>query len=828
MRQRLYLFTLLLLGLLSSSHAQSNPYGVDPTATPIACTTIDLDFEDEQIPTDWLNVSLEGSRKWVLKTFDENTALRMTAFQSGSKCTTAFVSPLIEFPENEGRGYQLNFWSHTGYANGAKLVTKLLDRNGNVVQVLEEFIKESHPDWAPFWDEHILYLPDMTEPGYICFEYIGNDDNTQGPIMTTTYEIDDIVIEPANAEQELTASVSSYDFYSRAINEDHTYTITFLGRNLPEDIQLSLVDSSQVFTLSTTTLPKEGGELIITYHPTEGGSHSASLSATAGDLYEGIMLYGRGLDPSNPYNVNVTMTPQALDEDFEPYGWDDSGYNLPKGWDQIPLKGRVAWEVRDYSNNMFLQINPFGLGVEVETAVTTPLIDMDPTKSYTLSFDYNWGFANGAELSVLLLDKTGKVVKELTTLTHTDNVLWRDDFTPMEILLPSGCDDSFIAFLYKGLDSNDKSLKRTTAYRLDNIKVYAESDQPSSGSIKASESRVDFGEFLIGERDEYQIRLTGEGLSEDMTISLEGDEGFTISPTTLPKEGGDIIISFDAKKSGSFATKILVKSGEASLAIPVLATVEGEEDDDNDDDDEPTQGSYHFDTTATPISLNEDFESGSLPEGWSSQALVGTRQWIIKEYNSNQYAQFSAFKSGEQLTVGLITPLVAIDAAKEYELQFDLKSGFCNGATLKVCLYDAQGQLTKELKTFTATEPEQGYADNFTTESIVLPKGISNSFILFEYEGDDSSQSKRTTTYQVDNVKVSQITSLQDVVATPAYTIDGVKLILTGHSSLTLYTIDGTMVAHGDYPAMSQITLEPSRCYILLLNGITYKVMTRE
>lgn len=310
-----------------------------------------------------------------------------------------------------------------------------------------------------------------------------------------------------------------------------------------------------------------------------------------------------------------------------------------------------------------------------------------------------------------------------------------------------------------------------------------------------------------------------------MTISLEGDEGFTISPTTLPKEGGDITIAFDAKKSGSFTTKILVKSGEASLAIPVLATVEGNE---GDDDDDPTPASYHFDTTATPLSLNEDFESGSLPEGWSSQALVGTRQWIIKEYNSNQYAQFSAFKSGEQLTVGLITPLVAIDAAKEYELQFDLKSGFCNGATLKVCLYDAQGQLTKELKTFTATEPEQGYADNFTTETIVLPKGISNSFILFEYEGDDSSQSKRTTTYQVDNVKVSQITSLQDVVTAPAYTIDGVKLILTDHSSLTLYTVDGTMVAHGDYPAMSQLTLEPSKCYILLLNGITYKLMTRE
>ena len=435
--------------------------------------------------------------------------------------------------------------------------------------------------------------------------------------MTTTYEIDDIVIEPANAEQELTASVSSYDFYSRAINEDHSYTITFLGRNLPEDIQLSLTDSSKVFTLSTTTLPKEGGELVITYHPTEGGSHSASLSATARDLYEGIMLYGRCLDPSNPYNVNVTMTPQALDEDFEPYGWDDSGYNLPKGWSQIPLKGRVAWEVRDYNNNMFLQINPFGLGVEVETAVTTPLIDMDPTKNYTLSFDYNWGFANGAELSVLLLDKTGKVVKELTTLTHTDNVLWKDDFTPMEILLPSGCDDSFIAFLYKGLDSNDKSLKRTTAYRLDNVKVYAEGDQSSSGSIKASESRVDFGEFLIGENDSYQITLTGEGLSEDMTISLDGDKGFTISPTTLPKEGGDITISFDAKKSGSFTTKILVKSGKASLTIPVLATVEGDEGDDNN----PTQGSYHFDTTATPIALNEDFESGSLPEGWTSQAL---------------------------------------------------------------------------------------------------------------------------------------------------------------------------------------------------------------
>ena len=78
------------------------------------------------------------------------------------------------------------------------------------------------------------------------------------------------------------------------------------------------------------------------------------------------------------------------------------------------------------------------------------------------------------------------------------------------------------------------------------------------------------------------------------------------------------------------------------------------------------------------------------------------------------------------------------------------------------------------------------------------------------------------------NLASGQVTALQDVVTAPAYTIDGVKLILTNHSSLTLYTVDGTMVAHGDYPAMSQITLEPSRCYILLLNGITYKVMTRE
>lgn len=816
----------LLLGLTASAYAQSNPYGIKPGSTPQACTTIDEDFESNQIPSDWINVSLEGDRVWEIRSFDENIYAQMTAFKSGKKCTTALVTPLLSFAPNGGVGYHLSFWLHTGYANGAKMVTKLLDKEGKEVKVLDEFIQANHSDYAPFWDERVVFIPDTTEPGYISFEYVGNDDKTAGPITTTTYQIDDIAIGFADAKKELTPSVDNYDFYSQDLGVSRTLEINYLGRNLPEEITFE-VEGCDAFAVSPATLPKEGGLVVVTYHPTTGGNHEAILRATSGETVATTKLYGRGVDKNNPYSVPTSLAPQKVNEDFET---ETADFSLPAAWTSSTLKARLPWQVKKYGGNRFVEINPFGLGLEVQSALVTPLVDMDPSKDYTLSFDYNWAFGNGAELVIELLDSTGKPIEELTRLSHDDSELWKETFSTMELLLPRGTDDCFIAFEYNGYDAMDKKLKKTTAYQLDNIRIYSENDAPAT-TILTNPKEVDFEmPFQIGEDDYFPLEVTGKGLTEEITLSLKEQKGFSIDKEALPATGGTVQIKFEAKTAGVHTTELVLKSGAVSISVPLKAEVEGGGDNPGGGDEPIDKKQYAFDTKATPIDLNETFESEAIPVGWSSQALEGKRSWLVKSYNSNNYVQVTGHKAGEKLLIGLISPLVAMDATKEYKLQFDYKVGFANGASLAVKLYDANGKLVKELKKIVATEPTQGYSKGFTTETILLPKETTNCFILFEYCGDDSVETKATTTYQIDNVKVTakeESSSLLVEAGERPFVIHGDELQLIEPCQLSLYTLEGLRLFSGNYMAGDSFTLQPKSVYVLLLEGRSYKIVIR-
>lgn len=800
-------------------HAQSNPYGIVPGATPVDCKTIKVDFESGSIPEGWLNVSVEGDRKWEIRSFDENQYAQMTAFKSGKKCTTALVTPLIAFAPNNGVGYHLSFWLHTGHANGAKMVAKLLDKEGKEVKVLDEFIQADHAGFAPFWDERKVFIPDTTEPGYISFEYVGNDDPAAGPILTTTYQIDDIEIDFADAKKELTASVESYDFYTRDLGSSQTLEISYLGRNLPGEIAFT-VEESDAFTVAPSTLPKEGGKVTVTFKPMKGGNHFALLKATSGETVTVTKLYGRGADKNNPYNVSTSMTPKALNEDFET---ETADFSLPKYWTEATVKARLSWTVKKYNGNRLIEINPFGLGLEVQTAVVTPLIDMDPTKDYTLSFDYNWAFANGAELAIKLLDATGKPIQELTRLSHNDNEVWKKNLSTMELLLPRGTDDCFIAFEYNGNDTHEKANKRTTAYQLDNIRVYSESSLPAS-RIEVSPKVIDFETpFMIDEDDDLPLTVVGKGLTEEISLSLKENKGFTIDKNTLPASGGTVQVHFEATKKGVFSTELILKSGAVTQVVPLKAEVKGEEGGDT-----PVEKNYTFDTAATPIDLNEDFESKQMPSGWSSQALEGTRSWVIKTHDDNSYIQMTGYKAEGKLVVGLISPLVAMDATKEYELHFDYKVGFANGASLSVKLYDATGKLVKELKKIVATEPASGYSETFLKETLSLPKGSANSFILFEYQGDGAS--KATTTYQIDNVKVSvkekdpngsKIVEKQSL----PFIVRGNEVVVTKEGNVSLYTLEGLRLFSKSCYEGDRFTLPMGSVYILQVNGKSYKLL---
>lgn len=103
-----------------------------------------------------------------------------------------------------------------------------------------------------------------------------------------------------------------------------TQNIAVSGNNLTSDIAVTLSNSDN-FAVSSATLPKEGGELTITYHSTDMGSHEATLTLSAAGVGEiTIELQGTAeLAVPQPaavsvekYSFSAKWTPVALAEKY--------------------------------------------------------------------------------------------------------------------------------------------------------------------------------------------------------------------------------------------------------------------------------------------------------------------------------------------------------------------------------------------------------------------------------------------------------------------------------------------------------------------------------
>lgn len=174
--------------------------------------------------------------------------------------------------------------------------------------------------------------------------------------------------------------------------------------------------------------------------------------------------------------------------------------------------------------------------------------------------------------------------------------------------------------------------------------------------------------------------------------------------------------------------------------------------------------------------LNENFESvtttGTTPvalTGWTNLSELGTQKYLGKTFSSNKYAQITAFSSSQDnVTSWLVTKGVSLNATTGEVLTFDTKSGFNNGATLKVLIstnYTGTGNPWDAAVTWTdvtasvALSPGSttGYATNFTPSgNIDLSTYTGTVYVAFKYEGADpaGTTTDKTTTWQIDNVKI--------------------------------------------------------------------------
>lgn len=177
--------------------------------------------------------------------------------------------------------------------------------------------------------------------------------------------------------------------------------------------------------------------------------------------------------------------------------------------------------------------------------------------------------------------------------------------------------------------------------------------------------------------------------------------------------------------------------------------------------------------SARCAAFEEDFEStagtGALNlAGWSNIAEVGGVSYTNNTFSGTKFAQVTAFRatgSPAVVTSWLITPAIDLTGMATPVLTFQTIDGFNNGATLKtfVSTNYTPGNTTPstsatwvELPAAYAGPTASGYARNWVNSGKVDLKAYTGRRVYIGFRYDGSTTTSKTTTWQVDNVKISK------------------------------------------------------------------------
>lgn len=164
------------------------------------------------------------------------------------------------------------------------------------------------------------------------------------------------------------------------------------------------------------------------------------------------------------------------------------------------------------------------------------------------------------------------------------------------------------------------------------------------------------------------------------------------------------------------------------------------------------------------VLLDEDFEgifntAGITSAGWTNVNVNGgATLYSSRSFSGNRYVQISAFRTGENpLEVWLVSPQIDLDTTTDEELTFSTATGYDNGKALTAYVSsDFTGDVSTatwiKLDAVLSEGPSSGYNSFISSGSVNISCLTGNVHVAFKYEGSDSGV---TTTFQVDNVKIT-------------------------------------------------------------------------
>jgi hypothetical protein len=223
-----------------------------------------------------------------------------------------------------------------------------------------------------------------------------------------------------------------------------------------------------------------------------------------------------------------------------------------------------------------------------------------------------------------------------------------------------------------------------------------------------------------------------------------------------------------------------------------------------------TEIKYLFEDWTTHTYLPSPYATIS-DNGWLSTDLVGTnRNWQNRLYSNNYYAQVSSNGSNEINDLWMISKEIDLTTAIAPNFTFNINVGYWNANCLKVLISENYNGTILGISTATWTDISSNFTLPETPTSsygVLAPAGTANftSYkgkkvrIAFRYEGDGRSGFPlKTTTYQVDDIKVSEVKVALSIPSSEkqyvAYMFNGSAWVPAANTFVALQNADYTLM----------------------------------
>lgn len=162
--------------------------------------------------------------------------------------------------------------------------------------------------------------------------------------------------------------------------------------------------------------------------------------------------------------------------------------------------------------------------------------------------------------------------------------------------------------------------------------------------------------------------------------------------------------------------------------------------------------------TSVVTSLNETFESGAIPAGWSNVKISGDKAWYVTEFDSNHYAAMTGYKGTQPpFDQWLVSPAVDMSKVTDKKLTFDSQVNGYGSKTSVLEVYvlssaDVANATKTKLNCTLATAPASGYSGFVPSGNVDLSSYTGTIHIAFRFY---ATQDANYATWCIDNVKLN-------------------------------------------------------------------------